>query len=62
MYVYNLFIRRLYICKSIFLKIFYNILLRSILKDINVIEMIVSKELGLIKWDNFIMFIIICNF
>lgn len=56
--------------KSIFFQIFHNILLRSILKDINVIEMTASilhnnqncKELGPIKWDNFIMFIITCNF
>lgn len=49
--------------KSIFFQIFHNILLRSILKDINVIEMTASilhnnqncKELGPIKWDNFII-------
>lgn len=70
MHVYNSFTRRLYTCKSIFFLIFHNILLRSILKDINVIEMTASilhnnqncKELGPIKWDNFIMFIITCNF
>lgn len=69
MHVYNSFTRRLY-TKAFFFLIFHNILLRSILKDINVIEMTASilhnnqncKELGPIKWDNFIMFIITCNF
>lgn len=64
------FIYQKIIHKSIFFKIFHNILLRNILKDINVIEMTASilhnnqncKELGPIKWDNFIMFIITCNF
>lgn len=68
--MYTIHLPEDYTQKHFFFNISQYILLRSILKDINVIEMTASilhnnqncKELGPIKWDNFIMFIITCNF